>query len=157
MKKVILLFICIVFSQNLSFAQQELSDTKKLASLAKVYGFLKYYHPEVGKGKFDWDQHFIQYLPKVLKATDQESLSQTYLSWINSLGEVKKCKKCTTKKEYFDKNFDLSWTQDATLFNQELRRKFTFIERPIFETKAKEIPSHIKPKSLCFDQRAVGF
>lgn len=128
MKKAILLFICIVFSQNLSFAQQKLSDTKKLASLAKVYGFLKYYHPEVGKGKFNWDQQFLQYLPKVLKATDQESLSQTYLSWINSLGEVKKCKKCTTKKEYFDKNFDLSWTQDATFFNQELRRKFTFIE-----------------------------
>lgn len=128
MKKVALLFICILLSQSWSFAQQKLSETEKLASLAKVYGFLKYYHPEVSKGKFDWDQQCLQTLPKVLEAVDKESLSQIYLNWIGSLGSIKKCKRCDAKKKYFDKNFDLSWTQDPTLFNKELQRKFSFIK-----------------------------
>ena len=32
------------------FAQDELAETEKLVTLGKMYGFLKYYHPEVGEG-----------------------------------------------------------------------------------------------------------
>lgn len=63
-KKVV--FILSVFiSTNLIFGQTEISETSKLASYAKIWGFLKYYHPEVAKGKFDWDKEFITQLPLV--------------------------------------------------------------------------------------------
>lgn len=126
-KKVV--FILAVFiSTNLIFGQTEISETSKLASYAKIWGFLKYYHPEVAKGKFDWDKEFITQLPLVLKATDKESLSKVYSDWIEGLGNVEICKKCDLNQNYFDKNFDLSWTQDSTIFTNDLSEKLKFIE-----------------------------
>lgn len=117
------------FSYNFLTAQQTISETKKLISLGKVYGFLKYYHPNVATGKLDWDNEFIEILPEVLKATDKKSLSQVYINWIENLGKIENCKKCDSKEKYFDKNFDLSWTQDTTLFSNELSLKLKFIEK----------------------------
>ncbi|WP_417860661.1 S41 family peptidase [Winogradskyella sediminis] len=109
-------------------AQQTISQTDRLVSFGKIYGFLKYYHPHVAKGKFDWDKEFFKYLPKVIKATDKESLSSIYINWIESLGEIKKCKKCDLNDTFFDKNFDLDWLQDATIFNTELSSRLKYIE-----------------------------
>ena len=129
MKKTFLLLILIIFSHNNLTAQQTISETEKLASLGKIYGFLKYYHPEVAKGKFDWDNEFITHFTEVQKATDKNSLSLVYTDWIESLGIIDKCKKCDSNEKYFDKNFDLSWTQDTTLFSKELSAKLKFIEK----------------------------
>jgi C-terminal processing protease CtpA/Prc len=129
MKKTILLIFLTIFSYNFLAAQRTFSETEKLASLGKIYGFLKYYHPEVGKGKFNWDGELIKQLPEVLKSTDKKSLSQIYLNWIESLGKIDNCKKCDSKEQYFDKNFNLTWTQDTTLFSKELSAKLGFIEK----------------------------
>ncbi len=155
MKKAIFLAFLFIFSYNFLTAQQTITETEKLASLGKIYGFLKYYHPEVAKGKFDWDKEFIENLPEVLKATDRNSLSQVYITWIESLGKINKCKKCDSNEKYFDKNFDLSWTQDTTLFSKELISKLKFIEKnrnqgenfyasiePIGKIKIKNEPSY---------------
>ena len=129
MKKTILFIFLTFFGYNFLTAQLTISETEKLASLGKIYGFLKYYHPEVGKGKFNWDKELIKQLPEVLKSTDKKSLSQIYVNWIESLGKIENCKKCDSDEEYFDKNFDLSWTQDSTLFSNELSSKLKFIEK----------------------------
>lgn len=133
MKKKILLLILICFNFNSLFAQQKISDTEKLVTICKIYGFLKYYHPEVGKGKYDWDKEFIKYLPLVLEASDTETLSKIYSNWIDSLGSIEKCKNCDSDKLYFDKNFNLSWTQDSEIFNSELTAKLKYIEENRFQ------------------------
>ena len=129
MKKTIVFIFITFFSYCFLTAQQNISETEKLVSIGKIYGFLKYYHPEVGKGKFDWDKAFIEHLPEVLKTTDKKSLSLVYINWIKNLGKIEICKKCESKETYFDKNFDLSWTQDTTLFSKELSAKLKFIEK----------------------------
>lgn len=128
MKKTLLILILSIYNSFFSFGQQTISETEKLASLGKIYGFLKYYHPEVGKGTYNWDNEFIKYLPKVLNATDKEDLSTIYINWIDSLGEIDVCKKCSSEENYFNKNFDLSWLQDTILFNDELSSKLKYIE-----------------------------
>lgn len=133
MKKTIILLILTIFSSIILTAQQTISETERLASMGKIYGFLKYYHPEVGKGKFDWDSEFIKHLPEVLIATDKESLSLIYINWIESLGKVQNCKKCDSSQNHFDKNFDLSWTQDTTIFNNTLTLKLKHIEKNRFQ------------------------
>lgn len=133
MKKTFLLLILICFSFNHLIAQQRISDTEKLASIGKIYGFLKYYHPEVGKGKYDWDKEFIKYLPQALEASDKESLSKIYSNWINVLGNIEKCKNCVSDQLLFDKNFNLFWTQDSEIFNAELKAKLKYIEENRFQ------------------------
>lgn len=133
MKKTFLVLILICFSFNYLIAQKEISDTEKLATIGKIYGFLKYYHPEVGKGKYDWDKEFIKYLPLVLEAKDKESLSKIYNNWIDVLGNIEKCKNCVSNQLLFDKNFNLSWTQDSEIFNAELKTKLKYIEENRFQ------------------------
>ncbi|QCX39254.1 peptidase S41 [Aureibaculum algae] len=130
------LFLLFTFSITLSSCGHSNSiETEKLATTAKIWGFLKYYHPEVATGKFNWDKQLFEILPKVSTAKNKQELSKIYLEWINALGKVDMCNTCTTKenKNYFGKNFDLAWIKDTTLFSKELIAKLKFIEKNRFQ------------------------
>jgi len=94
--------------------EQQLSTTQKLHLTAKVWGFLKYYHPKVNEGKINWDKQLVDIITKLEDVKTKQDLSDTYIKWIESLGEVQSCGNCEPNKEnkYFDKNFDLAWLQD---------------------------------------------
>jgi len=126
------------------FSQQNLAETQKIETLSKVWGFLKYYHPEVAAGKYNWDEQFIGILPEIRKTENSEQLSQVYLTWLDRLETVKPCKKCNPDpdKEYFDKNFDLSWTRDSTLFTKELSSRLKYIEDNRFQGKPYYISTY---------------
>ncbi len=130
MKNTLLFLIALFFLTNTLSAQSNLSEIDKLVSTAKIWGFLKYYHPEVAKGEFNWDNELLKILPKVKQSKTKEELSLLYVNWINSLGEVKKCNSCqkNNQTKYFDKNFDLSWILDSMIFTKKLTLKLKHIE-----------------------------
>ena len=130
MKKAITILITLVLSSNSIFAQKNLTETEKLASTAKIWGFLKYYHPEVADGTYNWDGELFKVLPKIKTATSDKELSQVYIDWIENLGEIKPCKKCDKKQDIqrFDKNFDLNWLDDKQIFTNELSERLKYIE-----------------------------
>jgi len=145
MKKIILLIALITIQFN--YSQKQFSETEKLSSLCKIWGFMKYYHPNVAKGDYNWDEQLLTILPKVEQANSKEELSKIYLDWIETLGTVKVCKSCTnvSKKEYFDKNFDLSWTQNTETFTDELAKKLKYIENNRFQGENHYV-STVSPK-----------
>ena len=127
--RVRLIIFILLFLGNKSFAQTELSETDKLVQLAKVWGFLKYYHPQVSKGKFDWDKELVNIIPQLEKAKDKNEVSEIYINWLESLGRVKKCRKCKIQTtEVFDNNFNLDWISDTSSFSKELTDKLLKIE-----------------------------
>jgi len=133
-----LLILGLVLSQGSTYVDaQKISKNDELAATAKIWGFLKYYHPQVAKGKFDWDAQLLKILPKVEQAESKEELSRIYLGWIDSLGEVPQCKKCDrdSNLSYFDKNFDLSWLENPSLFTDGLSKKLKYIEKNRFQGK----------------------
>lgn len=134
----------------MNFAQSSLSETDKLAATAKVWGFLKYYHPNVAGGKYNWDAQLFEVLPKVKNAPDKEGLSQVYIDWIDKLGEVKKCKKCDFEVdgEYFNRNFNLNWIENNQLFSIELTEKLKYIEENRFQGKHHYITTKGKRPDL---------
>ncbi len=142
MKKTLLLLLLLTALTNCK--QQPLTQVEKLATTAKIWGFLKYYHPEVGKGTYNWDKQLFKVLPKIEKVTTKEELSQVYLDWIASLGKVESCSSCYEKSSsnYFGKNFDLSWTQDELLFTKELSRQLQFIENNRFQGNHHYVSHH---------------
>ncbi|WP_343591753.1 S41 family peptidase [Flavobacterium sp.] len=126
MKKLLLVSILLFFQNSFS---KPITETQKLAATCKVWGFLKYYHPNVTDGSKNWDEQLFQILPKVEEAQTSEAFSLVIENWIDSLGEVKKLKtNKVSKKEYFDKNFDLSWFNKKELFSKSLSKKLKFIE-----------------------------
>lgn len=127
MKKTVLIAFLLVFQFSFS---KPITETQKLAATCKVWGFLKYYHPNVTGGSKNWDEQLFQILPKIEEAQTSEALSLVIENWIDSLGEIKKQEtiKSAVKKEYFDKNFDLSWLNKNDLFSKSLSKKLKFIE-----------------------------
>lgn len=95
LKWVLVFCICIcgfvTFGQNHLVTKLDDKKSENLASLAKVWGFLKYYHPNVAKGNFNWDEQLIQMIPKVEQAQNKDDLSRIYLEWIAAVGVVKEC------------------------------------------------------------------
>ncbi|WP_149304163.1 S41 family peptidase [Pareuzebyella sediminis] len=137
MHRFFLAFLFLCLARQTSCSAQEFSQETKLASTAKIWGFLKYYHPQVAKGKFNWDEQLLKMLPKVIEAANKEALSKIYMDWINTLGKVKECTSChkASEEEFFDKNFDLSWIKDSILFTTALSNKLKFIEKNRFHGK----------------------
>src|SRR5690606_18511190 len=89
MKKHFILFILLLSNLNILFAQNELNETEKLASFAKVWGFLKYYHPNVVNNQMDWDKELIEKIPEIESINSKEELNEFYINWINSIGTFK--------------------------------------------------------------------
>ncbi len=80
-----------------------------LELLGKTWGFLKYYHPEIAKGNYQWDYELFRFLPDFIEASSRTEKEKLLLNWITSLGEIKKCKNCNqTNPEAFLKP-DLGW------------------------------------------------
>lgn len=121
MKKIYLtLLACFSVSASL-FAQINKDEITKIATFCKVWGFLKYYHPIVASGKFDWDEEFISRIDSLNNLKSKQSVSNFYSGWISSLGGIENCKKCKIPiVDTLKFNLNNDWIKDTSLFSGEL-------------------------------------
>ncbi len=133
MKKITLFFLLVL--TQITFGQNKITETEKLVATCKVWGFLKYYHPKVANGDFNWDQQLLDILPKIEKAQTKAEFSLILENWIDDLGVIAEVEPIAAEKdvEYFDKNFDLSWFNNTKLFSKKLSKKLKFIEENRFQ------------------------
>lgn len=100
-----------------------------LALLGKVWGFLKYYHPQVTSGKLHWDYELFRILPKVLAAPDAASAQQVLVQWIAGLGHIEPCRTCVTLSESgLVLRPDTAWIHNQELLGKDLSMALLSIE-----------------------------
>jgi C-terminal processing protease CtpA/Prc len=89
-----------------------------LELLGRIWGFMKYYHPSIAKGDYNWDYELFRILPNYLKVVSTAERDQLLTDWINNYGTLKKCKKCkpSTKDAFFAP--DLKWITNKNLSPQ---------------------------------------
>jgi hypothetical protein len=94
---------------------------ENLATLGKVWGFLKYHHPAITAGTRHWDYDLIRFLPQILMASSRAAANSAMHQWIGKLGEVKNCAKCANLNttEIYMKP-DIGWISDTSLLGAEL-------------------------------------
>jgi hypothetical protein len=95
MKRRTILFAVIIVSMT-GHAQQQ--QTKNLSMLAKVWGFLKYYHPAAAKGTPDWDKELIRMIPLAKQAPSDDDFYQLITNWYLSLPPAAVAKTVTQPK-----------------------------------------------------------
>jgi hypothetical protein len=88
-----------------------------LELLGRVWGFLKYHHPEIAKGNYNWDYELFRFLPKYIEVKNNIKRDKLIIKWINSLDELEKCSKCKPTDEDALIKPDLKWvdSQDKPL------------------------------------------
>ncbi|WP_404458280.1 S41 family peptidase [Sutcliffiella horikoshii] len=94
---------------------------ENLYYLGKVWGYLKYYHPNVAEGEFNWDQELFYIMPEVLSATSSAERDDVLVEWIDSLGEIKGKSSKSPEDEAGEVKMepDLDWLNSSG-FSEEL-------------------------------------
>lgn len=105
-----------------------LDQTDRLAALAKVWGLLKYYHPDVATGEIDWDAVLITTIPLVKAAGDYDSFNQEIANLIGEAGGVDKFEfNPQTPAHPNEKLF--KWIKDHRVFNNEVRKMLKTVQK----------------------------
>jgi hypothetical protein len=120
----------IEFEKSSSIEIQNLSTTnvQNLKILGLVWGFLKYYHPEVASGAYNWDFELFKILPEILDCEDEKERDKVLSNWINSIGAFE----IETEPEEHDEdeikmNPDLEWIYNSG-FSPELQSKLNDVK-----------------------------
>lgn len=91
----ITLFLC--FSCNITPKtneskpiKNELSkeEEKPLVALCQLWGFLKYHHPDVAAGNYDWDKELTSKISEIQNAKNEADWKEILDNWIDSLPTV---------------------------------------------------------------------
>ncbi|HLG38837.1 MAG TPA: hypothetical protein VI461_04175, partial [Chitinophagaceae bacterium] len=99
-----------------------------LYTLGRLWGFLKYHHPEVAKGNYDFDSSLFSIIPNVLKAGNMNERDDIFFNWINTLGDENSYPAAKPLDEkYLHTKPDLTWLNDKALFSEKLSAKLNNI------------------------------
>jgi C-terminal processing protease CtpA/Prc len=122
--KVILTFLLLIISvlidgQSLKVEKLTKSQIDQLFKVGKIWGYLKYYHPDVTKGKYDWDKKLLERIPSILGSASLEESNQIILDWVESLGKTPK------QVEYFNTEKvklypPIDWIEDQAWLGKSL-------------------------------------
>jgi C-terminal processing protease CtpA/Prc len=90
-----------------------------LKCLGLIWGFLKYYHPNIAKGEYNWDYELFRVLPKVLNSDNSKIRDTVLIKWINSFGVFSQRKETVIKSSEVKIEPDLAWIKNSN-FSDEL-------------------------------------
>lgn len=102
-------------TSGIKFTKLDGELINRLDILGKVWGFLKYYHPEVAAGKSNWDYELFRILPAYLESKNNMERNKILIKWIEKLGAISKCKDCeeTSPGAYLKPDF--TWIKKSDL------------------------------------------
>jgi C-terminal processing protease CtpA/Prc len=66
-----------------------------LTLAGQFWSFLKYHHPSVAKGEYNWDAELFRLLPRVIASKDNKMLSKNLESFLDKLPKPSTCKECS--------------------------------------------------------------
>jgi hypothetical protein len=102
---------------NISIDQLTDSQIENLTVLGKIWGFLKYYHPNVATGANNWDYELFKILPKMLDCVDNVQRDAILIQWIEGLGHFSESKKISVPNTEIKLLPDLAWLDEPELSN----------------------------------------
>ncbi len=109
-------------SSKIYFLETNDSLIQSLACLGKIWGFLKYNHPQIAKGTHNWDFELFRFLPAFLSTKDVVSRENSILKWINELGDILKFSKVKHKSTNLSPIQNLGWVK-TMIVDKSLKEK----------------------------------
>lgn len=101
---------------------------KHLEVLGKVWGFLKYYHPAVMAGEYNWDYELFRILPEVLNSGSETARNDALLNWVNRLAAPEEARHARNGKQTIQFKPDLDWLSDERTLGPALSAALKKVE-----------------------------
>ena len=117
-----------------------------LVVLGKVWGFLKYHHPSVAEGKYNWDYELFRILPRYLKARSKNRRNAVLAGWVDTLSGARRVAGGEPSKldSAGAKMFpDLNWIRNTSELGKALSAKLVRIRnasRPVEQYYVTQFP-----------------
>ncbi len=99
------------------------TQIENLATLCRVWGFLKYHHPRVTTGHLHWDYELFRVMPAVLAAVDRAAANEIFAQWIDRLGELTPGPNPPLATTSLHLKPDLAWLDDRAALGAALSEK----------------------------------
>lgn len=153
------------FDQGSKIGKQDLSSdqVESLYKLCKVWGYAKYYHPDVISGKLNWDAELFRVMPKVLKANSSDGVNAIILEWLEGFPVNVDTSKTTEEskhwtelqKEFGKKEANISWIQDVDLLGEELSKYLCSMSNLFISDRKNSYASFDKIGTVSFENEKM--
>jgi C-terminal processing protease CtpA/Prc len=111
---------------HIVFPELNKRNIHDLELLGRIWGFLKYHHPAIAKGNYNWDYELFRFLPDYLKMNDNVQRDELLLHWIDKLGNVPAYENRQSRSDSVFLKPDLSWMESSNM-NRELKNRLQHI------------------------------
>lgn len=121
-----------------------------LAYLCKIWGFLKYYHPEVGGSSINWDSTLLVHLEKIRNTNNPDSIKIIFDKLILPYNDVSKNLPICDTDSLFTLNQEVQWIYDTICILPKSSEKLINLLKPK-EYNNKYISANKWAKNPIFD------
>jgi len=122
------LFILLLIPKASYTQNAEEGYHNRLYYLIKVWGYTKYFHPEVAQCNLDWDEVLLEKVEQTKTIGSDEEFNEILAQMLEAAGEIERS---FTPKEQVDEEFlynlDLNWFEDEIL-SEAVKKTLTQIE-----------------------------
>lgn len=63
---------------------------ENLIVLCKIWGFIKYYHPDMANGKINWDNELFRIMPHIINSASKKERNKHLLNWVKKYDNIEK-------------------------------------------------------------------
>jgi hypothetical protein len=98
------------------------SQIENLTVLGQIWGFLKYHHPAIARGDYNWDYELFRIMPKILASKNRAGRNAVLIEWIKNLGDFENVETQNSEKEEIKLRPDFSWITEKNLGSDLVRR-----------------------------------
>ena len=100
---------------NIVFPDLDNKTVSDLELLGRIWGFLKYHHPVIADGNYNWDYELFRILPAYLASENREERDKVLASLFAKLGDPPACEGCEPTPDDAVLKPNLSWINDSDL------------------------------------------
>ena len=102
-------------------------QTENLFKLCKIWGYVKYNHPEIAKGNINWDYELFRILP----AINMDYFDSKVYTWIKSIGKLNKEQKRKEKQDNVKLYPSTEWLTNENFLSKEISQELNKIQNSI--------------------------
>lgn len=74
-------------------------EIDNLTNLGMLWGFLKYHHPAIASGDYNWDAELFRIMPEVVAAKTKQDANAAMEQWVDHIGKPAHCDSCKPIKQ----------------------------------------------------------
>jgi C-terminal processing protease CtpA/Prc len=119
------------FQNGSGIKQIELNPQKttNISLAGQFWAFIKYHHPAIAKGDYNWDAELFRFLPAVIAAKNNQELSNALEQYLDKLPKPEPCKSCAkTTSEKYEITPDYGALLDGSVLKKSLSDKLMYIK-----------------------------